>query len=54
MLKYFYTIYTKSEKCLLIIYLARLENIRAFIALEQNSAALVDWSMGLRAVLFRQ
>jgi hypothetical protein len=54
MLKYFYTIYTKSEKCLVIIYLAHLENIPAFIALDQNSAALVDLSMGLRAVLFRQ
>jgi hypothetical protein len=42
MLKYFYTIYTKSEKCLLIIYLAHLENIPAFIPLEQKAAALVD------------
>ncbi len=42
MLKYFYTIYTKSEKCLLIIYVTHLENIPAFIALEQNSAAMVD------------
>jgi hypothetical protein len=42
MLKYFYTIYTQSEKCLLILYLAYLENIPAFMALEQNSAALVD------------
>jgi hypothetical protein len=42
MLKYFYTIYTKLEKYLLIIYRVHLENIPAFIALEQNSAALVD------------
>jgi hypothetical protein len=32
----------KDRKCLLIIYLAYMENNAAFIALEQKAAALVD------------